>query len=323
MRGSIRWVVAVMTLLCMVGVMASGCAKKEAGQEAPKAKKHTIGVSLASATNPLYVQMEKGIRDQAQELGVDLKVVVAEEDQSKQINGIQDLIVSKVDAILVSPITIEGATVAYENAKKAGIPVVSIARSLGKPDLEACFVGLSWTECGKTIGEWIAKKLNGKGKVAMLKGPAGASVSIEMEKGVKEVFSKYPDIKIVAEMNQSLTKEAGLNHAQNVLTANPDLSAIYCMNDELALGAVQAAEAAGKVSSIVITGFNGTPPAVEAVKAGKMGMTIGLKPYSWGKLGVRTVIDLLNGKKLPYLVPSEKIVIDQSNANQLTPDQLK
>jgi len=86
--------------------------------------------------------MNKGIEDKAKELGLNLRSIVVDNDQTRQSNGIQDLITAQVDALLVSPITVEGGVPAYERAKEAGIPVISIARTLRRPDIETTFVGM-------------------------------------------------------------------------------------------------------------------------------------------------------------------------------------
>ncbi len=301
-------------------------ASKETSKEAPKAaakKEYTIGIALASATNPLYIGMEKGMKAKADELGVKVRTVIANEDQTRQVNGIQDLITAKVDALLISPIDVKGAQVAYEAAKKANIPAISVARFLNKPDLEATMVSIDSVVDGRNTAEWIAKKLNGKGRIAMLKGPAGASFAMDLEKGFKEIMAKYPDMKIVAEVNSPLTKADGLKQAENFLTANPQLDAIFAANDELALGAVQAAESAGRRDKLIITGYNGVPAALDAIKAGKLNMTTFLGAQSWGALAMQTTVDVLNGKPVAKQVFFKPLIVDTDNIGKLTPDQLK
>lgn len=310
----------------LLSIAMAGCGKtaneKSEGQ-AQKDIKYTIGIALASATNPLYVTMNKGITQEAEKLNLKLKTVIANEDQSRQVNGIQDLITSKVNAIIVSPITTEGSIVAYEAAQKAGIPVVSVARSIKRQDLESAYVGMDIVDDGRRIAKWLVDKLGGKGNVAMLKGVAGASFTMDLEKGFKEIMSQYPEIKIVAEYNSAITKEEGLKLAENILTANPKLNAIYAANDELALGAVQAAETAGRLNDILITGYNGVPAAIEAIKAGKLEMTISLRPFGWGQLAVDTVYDILEGKEVPEVVFNQTKIVDIDNVKNINPDEIK
>jgi ribose transport system substrate-binding protein len=317
-------------VVALFAVAVASCIAQAASPASPQAapkpaavKSYTIGIALASATNPLYINLEKGMKEKANELGVKVRTVIANEDQTRQVNGIQDLITSKVDLLLISPITVQGAAVAYENAKQAKIPAISVARFLNKPDLEASIVSIDSVKDGRSIGEWMANKLNGKGRVAMLKGPAGASFAMDLEKGFKEVIGRYPNIKIVGEVNSPLTKEDGLKHSENFLTANPQLDAIFAANDELALGAVQAAESAGRLSKIAITGYNGVPSALQSIRAGKLSMTVLLGAESWGKLAMQTAVDYLNGKQVPKQVFFQPIVVDTENISKLKPEQLK
>ncbi|MBI4012001.1 MAG: substrate-binding domain-containing protein [Candidatus Rokubacteria bacterium] len=286
-------------------------------------KKPVIGVSLASQTNPLYVAMEKGIRDRAAELGVEVRFVVANEDQARQVNGVQDLLTQRVDAILISPISVEGAQVAYEEANKAGVPILSIARNLNKPQLEWAMIGKDWKAAGHTTAEWLAKRLGGKGRIAVLAGPAGASFAMEQVAGLREVVGKHPGMEIVATANSPLTKEQGIRLMQGILTANPRLDAVFAVNDELALGAIQATEEVGRAREIVFTGFNGAPAALEAVRAGKLHLTTSLKPYSWGVLGLDTALRVAREKQRVGLVEIRTQLVEGANVNALKPEDLR
>jgi len=124
-------------------------------------------------------------------------------------------------------------------------------------------------------------------------------------------------------VNSAITKEQGLNNTENFLTANPELDAIYAANDELALGAIQAVEAAGRLDEIIITGYGGTPPGLESVKEGKITATTSLRPYGWGILGIQTVFDVLNGKTVPNPVDHKTKIVDQEILKNTNPDELK
>mgnify|MGYP000665082734 CR=1 FL=1 len=136
-------------------------------------QKTTIGVSLAQDDNPFYIAMLRGIRARAQELGWEVATVSANEDKLKQINGVQDLIARGVKGILISPIDAVGVNAAYDAAAAAKIPIVSVARGSASPN-QTIHVAMDEKQIGRDIAEWTAKKIGGKGKVAMLLGPSGA-----------------------------------------------------------------------------------------------------------------------------------------------------
>ncbi|MEW5919366.1 MAG: sugar ABC transporter substrate-binding protein [Bacillota bacterium] len=315
-------VLLCVTLLLML-LVTYGCGQKATAPTPASGKQYTVGLSLASATNPFYMAMEKGIKQKAEELGINIRTVIAEEDVGRQVSGIEDLIVAKVDAILVSPISVDGLKVSYEAAKEAGIPAISIARSIANPELEAAFVGLDWYESGSVIGKWIADEIGGKGKVAMLAGPAGAYMVLRMTEAIKDVLAEHPGIEIVAELYSTHTKENGLRLAEDVLVANPDVDVIYCNNDELALGAVEAVEAAGRLGKVKVTGFNAVPGAVQSVREGRMAMTISLRPESWGKMAMEVVKNVLEGKHEGYLVEIDTLVVDYKNIAGLKTEDLQ
>src|ERR1700739_4666894 len=158
----------------------------------PLRDKFTIGVSLAQDDNPFYIAMLRGIRARAQELGWGVATVSANEDKVKQINGVQDLVARGVQGILISPIDAVGVNAAYDAAAAAKIPIVSVARGSTSPN-QTLHVAIDGVQVGRDIAEWTAKKLDGKGKVAMLLSPSGAPTFRNLAQGYTEVRAKYPD----------------------------------------------------------------------------------------------------------------------------------
>jgi len=177
---------ALLTILTSIALPISAAAQQKA----------TVGVSLAQDDNPFYIAMLRGIRARAQELGWDVATVSANEDKLKQINGVQDLVARGVKGILISPIDAVGVNAAYDAAAAAKIPIVSVARSSNSPN-QTIHVAMDEKQVGRDIAEWTAKKLNGKGKVALLMGPSGAPTFRNLGDGYAEVMAKYPDINIV------------------------------------------------------------------------------------------------------------------------------
>jgi len=278
--------------------------------------KITIGVSLPQDDNPFYIGMLKGIRARAGELGFDVATVSSNEDKLKQINGVQDLVAKGVKGILISPIDAVGVNAAYDAAAAAKIPIVSLARGSTSPN-QTIHVAMDEVQVGRDIAEWTAKKLDGKGKVAMLLGPSGAPTFRNLAQGYTEVMAKYPDIQIVFKTDGPLTRERGLKNTEDALVAHPDLKAIYAANDDLALGAMQAVLAANRNGQTIVTGMNGVPPALRAVKEGNIAMTVELNPVLWGRLGVDVLATYLKGEKVEPRVFIKHVVIDSSNVDEV------
>ena len=275
-------------------------------------EKITIGVSLPQDDNPFYIAMLRGIRARAQELGWDVATVSSNEDKLKQIDGVQDLVAKGVKGILISPIDAVGVNAAYDAAAQAKIPIVSVARGSTSPN-QTVHVAMDEVQVGRDIAEWTAKRLNGEGKVAMLLGPSGAPTFRNLGQGYTEVMSKYPNIKVVFKSDGPLTRERGIKNAEDALVANPDLKAIYTANDDVALGAMQAVLAANRAGQTIVTGMNGVPPALRAVRDGNIAMTVELNPVVWGRLGVDVLATYLRGEKVDQRVFIKHVIIDSSN----------
>jgi len=254
-------------------------------------EKTTIGVSLPQDDNPFYIGMLRGIRARA-----------------------QDLVARGVKGILISPIDAVGVNAAYDAAAQAKIPIISLARGSTSPN-QTVHVAMDEVQVGRDIAEWTAKRLKGEGTVAMLLGPSGAPTFRNLGQGYAEVMAKYPNIRIVFKTDGPLTRERGVKNSEDALVAHPDLKAIYAANDDLALGASQAVIAAGHSAQTIVTGMNGVPPALHAVKEGTIAMTVELNPVEWGRLGVDVMATYLKGGKVEQRVFIKHVIIDSSNVD--------
>ena len=281
-------------------------------------QKVTIGVSLAQDDNPFYIAMLRGIRARAQELGFEVATVSANEDKVKQINGVQDLVARGVKGVLISPIDAVGVNAAYDAAKAGNVPIVSVARGSTSPN-QTLHVAMDEKQIGRDIAEWTAKAIGGEGKVAMLLGPSGAPTFRNLGDGYTEVMGKHPKVQIAFKSDGPLTRERGVKQAEDALVANPDLKAIYTANDDVALGAMQAVLAAGRADKTIVTGMNGVPPALRAVKEENLAMTVELNPVEWGRLGVDVLATFFKGEKVEPRVFIKHIIIDGGNIDLKLP----
>jgi ABC-type sugar transport system substrate-binding protein len=195
---------------------------------------------------------------------------------------------------------------------------VSVARGSTSPN-QTLHVAMDETQIGRDIAEWTAIAIGGEGKVAMLLGPSGVPTFRNLGDGYAQVMAKYPKIQIVFRADGPLTRERGVKQAEDTLVANPDLKAIYAANDDVALGAMQAVLAADRSGKTIVTGMNGVPPALRAVKDGKLAMTVELNPVLWGRLGVDVLASYLKGEKVEPRVFIKHVIIDQTNIDAKLP----
>lgn len=263
-----------------IGIFASGLLAVWASGSQAGMK---IGFSVSTQVNPFYKAMADGVRDQAKAEGMEVTVLNAEDKLEKQIADVEDLIQKQIDVLLINA-THDGAAAVLNKAADAGIPVVTLQRAVPGAKV-ASHIGTDNVVIGREGAEWIAKKLNGKGNVVVMEGIPGAASSEDRKKGSAEVWPKHPGIKIVAQQSGKYDRAVALGVMENILQAQPQIDAVFCFNDEMAMGVLAAVKAA-KRTGIMITGMDANKDAREAVEKGELAMTIALPPYDIGKRGV-------------------------------------
>ena len=258
-------------------------------------EKITIGVSLAQDDNPFYIAMLRGIRARAQELGWEVATVSANEDKVKQINGVQDLVARGVKGILISPIDAVGVNAAYDAAKAGNVPIVSVARGSTSPN-QTLHVAMDEKQIGRDIAEWTAKAIGGEGKVAMLLGPSRRADVPQsrrrLHRGDGEASEDPDRVEERRPADPRARRQADRGRAGRQSGPQGDLH-----RQRRRRARRDAGGAGRRARTTLVTGMNGVPPALRAVKDGKMAMTIELNPVLWGRLGVDVLAQLSQGRQ--------------------------
>jgi putative xylitol transport system substrate-binding protein len=188
-----------------------------------------------------------------------------------QNNQFDTIIAQKFDAIIFIPIDAQAGAAAVQKAHDAGIPVI-VSNASVRSNLQNCYIGSNDVLGGEMEAEAVVKKLNGKGNVVIFDGPVGQSAQIERSQGIKNVLAKYPNVKVLEEKTANWSRTEALNLMQNWLTGHPgQINGIIGENDEMALGAIKALQAANiDPASMAIAGIDGVSDAINAVKDGQM-----------------------------------------------------
>jgi len=245
--------------------------------------KLVFGLSISTQVNPFYKAMADGVKDQAKTMEIEAYVLSADDKLDKQISDVEDLIQKKIDVLLINA-TQSGAQAVIEKAAKADIKVITLQRQIPSPAVSS-HIGTDNVVIGSLGAQWVVDRLGGKGNVVVLEGIPGAASSEDRKKGAAMVFPKYSGIKVVAQQTAEYDRAKALHVMENILQAHPKIDAVYCFNDEMAMGAMSACKAA-KRTDIMITGMDANKDAVDAVKNGDLTMTIALPPYDIGRMGV-------------------------------------
>ncbi|MEI2469461.1 ribose ABC transporter substrate-binding protein RbsB [Peribacillus frigoritolerans] len=252
-----------------------------------------VGVSISTLNNPFFVSLKDGIEKKAKEKGMKVTVVDAQDDTAKQISGIEDLILQKVDVLLVNPTDSAAISSAVKDANDAGIPVITIDRSSDEGDIET-FIASDNVAGGEMAAEYLVKELGEKAKVVELEGVSGASATRERGKGFHNIADKQ--LEVLTSQTAEFDRTKGLNVMENILQGNKDIQAVFAHNDEMALGAIEAIKAAGK--DIIVVGFDGNDDALKAVESGELKATIAQQPALIGEEAVNAAEKILKGDKV-------------------------
>ncbi|NTU80578.1 MAG: sugar ABC transporter substrate-binding protein [Chloroflexales bacterium] len=237
-----------------------------------------------------------------------------ETDIEGQIRILEAQISAGVDAIAVAPSQADQVQPTLEKAVAAGIPVVLIDTNIEGFTNKAAFVGTDNKLGGQMAGEYIAQALTSGDKVAIIRGAAGDPVHNLREQGATEAM-EAAGLEVVDVQPANSQRAEGQSVAENLLTANPDLKAIYATNDEMALGALQAAQAAGR-SDLIIIGFDASPDALTSIADGGMTGSIAQFPDKIGMLGVQTAAAVARGETVEAFVNTGVELVTKENVAQ-------
>jgi ribose transport system substrate-binding protein len=290
----------LMLVLAGCSTKAPGSSEKASTKEM-KSGKLKIGLSISTLNNPFFVSLKEGAEKEAKAQGADIITVDSQNDSAKQVSDIEDLIQKGVNVLIVNPTDSDAVKAAIESANNANIPVITVDRSANGGTVVS-HIASDNVAGGKMAGEFILEKLGKKGKIVELEGIPGSSAARERGEGFHKAIDGVAGIKVVAKQAADFDRAKGLSVMENILQANKDIQAVFAHNDEMALGALQAIEAAG-LKNVIVVGFDATDDAVKAVNDGKMAATVAQKPAEIGKKGVETAMNVYMKKSVDKFIP--------------------
>ncbi len=232
-----------------------------------------IGFSQGTMESAWRVNMVEGNKKYAEANLPDVELIVTngENQASKQVSDVESLIAQGVKTLIISPVTADALTPVVKVAMDAGIPVVTLDRKVNTD--VTLHIGADNKLIGKTAGEFVCKTLEGKGNVIEIQGTAGASATVDRhDEFHKALAANCPDVKVVADQVANYVREPAIKFMEDMLQRfKPgEIQLVYAHNDDMALGAVTALEAAGRLAEVKVVGIDGENAAYDAIKAGKM-----------------------------------------------------
>lgn len=267
----------------------------------------TLGLSLAEY-NTFFTTLRDGAQTSADLLNVTLLSASAENDANTQAETIRGWIDQGVDALLINPTDSDAIVSVIEAANAANIPVFTIDRS-ASGGVVVSHIASDNVAGGRMAGEYLADAIDQSGKVVELQGILTTSAAQGRGQGFNEAMAGYPEIEIVAQEPADFNREQGKTVFAQILADNPEIDAVFAHNDDMILGALDAAQDAGRAGDIVFVGFDAIDLVIDAIEAGDLTATIAQQPAEMGRIGIETAISYLNGEQVASTIPVDLSVI--------------
>lgn len=297
-------------LLLALATTFSGCQSGSGGGAAGGQKR--IGVTLLTREHDFYRELEAGLRENAKQQGYELIIQSGDFDLAKQQSQIENFITQKVNAIIVCPVDSKGIGPAIKAANAANIPVFTADIKTNEGQVVSQ-VASNNVQGGRLAAEYIAKVLNGQGEVGLVGQPEVQS-TIDREQGFKEELAKHSGLKLAAVVNGKGRRDDALKAAEDLLQGNPNLKAIFAINDNSALGTLAAAQARGR-KDLIIVGYDATPEALKIIKTGgQFKADIAQFPREIGAKTMEAVTMKLNGQTPAANIDVPVKLVDATNA---------
>jgi ABC-type sugar transport system substrate-binding protein len=323
-----RGVFCLMLAFALLVAALAGCRKQEGGgggvaggAGSGGAKKVRVGFSQTEEDGPWRIAETNSMRAEAAKRGYELVYTNARGATAQQVSDLEDIIAQRVDAIFLAPRESKGYEGPLQAAKQANIPVFLIDRELEGPKAGedyVTFIGSNFIEEGKRAGEWLAKQTNGKAGIVELLGTAGSSVANDRHQGFADAIKAFPDMKIITAQDGNFTRAQGQKVMESLIQAHGKaITAVYTHNDEMALGAIQALQAAnmnpGK--DVLVVSVDGQKSALEAIVNATMNATVECNPR-FGPVAFDTFEKFKRGEKIDAKIINQDRFFDSANAKQ-------
>lgn len=332
----IKKLIALITVVAVIGCTLAACGKKTEDDKTNPLSTDSTGTAagadyaivLKTLSNDFWAKMKTGIEAEAKKLGVKVDIFAAqnEEDTAGQLTILENCLTKSYKAIGVAPLSPTNLINGIVQANKKGIYVMNIDE---KVDIESlrnaggsviAFATTDNEAVGKKGADFIISKLGeGGGDVAIIEGKAGNASGESRKTGATKAFKGAKGISLVASQPADWDRQKALDTATGYIQMYPNLKAIYCCNDTMALGALQAVINAGKLGKITVVGTDGSAEALESVKAGQLDATVAQDPAEIGAASLRKMVEAVKEKpKLdpaaePQMIPVDSYVVTKEN----------
>lgn len=295
-------------ILVILSLTSISCREKNSGK--PK-----IAVVISTLNNPWFVVLAESAAENAKKLGYEAKIFDSQNNPSTESDNFENLILSGFDAILFNPTDADGSIANVLKAKAAGIPVFCMDREINADNAATSqILSDNYSGCVE-IGVTFVKALNEKGNYAEIIGLVGDNNTWARSGGFHSVVDKFPNLKMVAQQSGDFDRNKAMEVLETIMQAHPDIDAVFCGNDAMAMGAYQALQSAGKADKVKVFGFDGASDVVEKIKEKKIVATGMQYPKVMAKTAAQYADEYFKGKRdFPQRVTVEVELVTVANA---------
>ena len=304
-------ILILITLILLIPILSLACRSKSSK---PKIR---IAVIPKGTTHDFWKAVHDGAQAAADETGVEIfwNGPSREGDREAQIQIVEDFITRQVAGILLAPLDNKALVPSVENITNSGIPCVIFDSAVDTDDYIS-FIATDNYKGGQLAAQRMAKILNGKGKIAVIKYQPGSASSTKRENGFIETIEKdFPEIQIVATKFGQDTVETALQAAEDILMKNSQIDGIFACNESTSVGTLRALESQQLVGKIKMVGFDTSRPLVNALKANSIDSLVAQNPYKMGYEGIKTIVSHLNNVQVPKNIDTGVMLITKENVD--------
>lgn len=278
------------------------------------AKRYKMVFIVKSMDNPFWNMMLEGAQMAAKDLGLEIKGLapIKPNNVEEQIRQMEDAITAKMDAIIVVPSDSKGIVPGIEKANRAGVPVfTSNTRAFGGKFIG--FAGAPNEEAAYLVSKTFLEMTGGKGNAIILEGVPGAQTAIDRKTGIDRAIKEFPNVKVLTSQTAKFSRVEGMRVMENLLQQFPKIDLVLCANDEMALGAIEAIDAAKRLKEIKVSGFDGNNDAIKSISEGRLVITGAQRPDAQAYWSVLGTYMFLEGYPVPRDIYVPCPPVDKSN----------
>ena len=299
------------TLAILVGLSPFGsCGRSE--EEKP-----SIAIVISTLNNPWFVVLADTAKARAEELGYIATVFNSENNTDKETSHFENIIAGGYKAILFNPTDADGSIANVRRAKAADVPVFCMDREINAVDAAVSqILSDSYSGC-IALGEYFVERVGEEGEYAELLGLLADNNTHNRSKGFHSVVDRYPGLKMVAQQSAEFDRTKGLEVMESILQGHPNIVAVFCGNDAMAMGAYQALAGAGKADQVKVFGFDGADEVVRLIAEGKIVATGMQFPKTMARTAAEFADQWIKGNRdFPQKVPVAVELVTRENVSK-------